>query len=64
MEQLLTVKQVAELLQVKAPWVHAHSNGSREPTIPSAKLGKLRRFRRVDIERFIHERVDDQPRVA
>jgi hypothetical protein len=55
MEQLLTVEEVAKLLQVEPSWVHAHSNGSREPTIPSVKVGKYRRFRLVDIELFIEE---------
>jgi hypothetical protein len=55
MEQLLTVEEVAEWLRVQPAWVLAHSNGNRRPLLPSIKVGRYRRFRKEEIERFIEE---------
>jgi excisionase family DNA binding protein len=53
MQPLLTVADVAKLLNMSAAWVRQHSDGQRQPTIPSVKLGKSVRFRREDVEEFI-----------
>jgi excisionase family DNA binding protein len=50
---LLTVEQVAERLGMSAAWVRQHSNGMRQPSIPSVKLGKSVRFRPAAIAEFI-----------
>jgi excisionase family DNA binding protein len=52
---LLTVEEVADWLGVSATWVLAHANGTRRPDLPSVKLGKLVRFQREQIEKFIQE---------
>lgn len=51
-DEWMTVEEVAAHLKVTPAWVRAHSNGNREPTIPSAKFGKLRRFRREAVMEF------------
>jgi excisionase family DNA binding protein len=52
---LLNAEQAAERLGVSRAWILAHANGQRRPKLPSAKLGKLVRFRPEDLERFIEE---------
>jgi Helix-turn-helix domain len=54
-ERLLTVEEVAAWLRVEPAWVRAHANGSREPKLPSLKVGAFCRFRRQDIQRFLEE---------
>ena len=54
-ERLLTVEEVAEWLKVEPAWVRAHASGNRLPMLPSLKMGRYRRFRRPDIERFIED---------
>ena len=54
-ERLLTPKEVAVWLGVAPPWVLDHASGRRRPQLPSVKLGKVVRFRREDIEKFIQE---------
>jgi hypothetical protein len=54
-DQLLKPAQVAEHLGVSVGWVYEHSTGDVSPVIPNFKLGKYRRFRMRDIERFIDE---------
>jgi excisionase family DNA binding protein len=51
--RLLSVEEVAALLGMSTAWVRQHSNGMRQPAIPSVKLGKAVRFRRQQIEDFI-----------
>lgn len=53
LEKLLDTFEVAEILGVSPDWVRAHSNGNRQPALPSVSLGKLIRFRRADVEAFI-----------
>jgi predicted DNA-binding transcriptional regulator AlpA len=53
--RLLTPAEVAEKLKVKVTWVTAHSNGNRQPTIPSVSLGGHRRFLEEDIDQFIND---------
>lgn len=52
-QRLLTVQDVATMLQMSTSWVRQHSSGLRQPTIPSIKLGKSVRFRRQDVMDFI-----------
>ena len=52
---LLTLDQVAEMLQVSKAWVRDHAT-RREPRIPVVRLGDRRavlRFRAQDVEQFI-----------
>lgn len=51
--ELLSVADVCNALGVSRAWVMEHSNGRRRPVLPSIKLGKVRRFDPVDLERFI-----------
>lgn len=51
-EGLLTVPQVAKLLNVSAGWVRDHAT-RKQPHLPSVRLGKLIRFRPEDLETFI-----------
>jgi len=52
---LLTAADVARWLQVSRAWVSQHACGKRRPVIPSVKLGKTRRFRQEDVERWLEE---------
>ena len=52
-DQLLEVPEVSQMLRMSQAWVYQHSNGVRQPTIPSVKFGKSVRFRREDIREFI-----------
>jgi excisionase family DNA binding protein len=47
-EQLLTVEQVAELLQVPRSWVYKHLH-----EIPYIKLGKYVRFEASDVDSLL-----------
>jgi excisionase family DNA binding protein len=51
--RLLSVEEVAMLLGMSTAWVRQHSNGLRQPSIPSVKLGKSVRFRREKVLQFI-----------
>lgn len=50
--RLLTVAEVAEILQVNPAWVRNHASRSR-PRIPCVRLGKHLRFKQQDVEDFI-----------
>ena len=54
-DPLLTVDEVARFLGVSAAWVYQHSDGSRRPSLPAVKLGRVVRFRLESIEKFIAE---------
>lgn len=51
-QPLMTVADVAGLMQMSTAWVRQHSSGLRQPTIPSVKMGKSVRFRRPSVEEF------------
>jgi len=51
-EPLLTPKAVATWLGVSLDWVQAHATG-KESRIDCVKVGKLLRFKRSDVEKFI-----------
>lgn len=60
--EFLTVDQFADLIGVPVRTIkHWVSEGTAPP---SAKLGRHRRFRRVDIEAWIDERTDQPERTA
>ncbi len=48
--QLLTVKQVSELLQVKPEWLY---DKTKSGDFPHVRLGRHIRFRPVDIEAYL-----------
>jgi len=52
MEKLLSVEDVAEILNVSIAWVYDHADRKR-PVIPSVRLGKAVRFRPEDVQTFI-----------
>ena len=56
MERLLTVEEVARILNVSNAWVYDHADRKR-PLIPSVRLGKSVRFRPVDVQAFIEEMI-------
>jgi excisionase family DNA binding protein len=53
--QLLTVRQVAEWLNVSQSWVRDHAMHRRRPALPSLKLGKSLRFREDQIAEWIRQ---------
>ena len=53
-EPLLTPVEVGELLGVSPAWVREHAK-RRRPRLPAVSLGKLLRFRRAEIERFLND---------
>jgi excisionase family DNA binding protein len=56
MQPLLTVTDVAKLLNMSAAWVRQHSDGQRQPTIPSLKMGsKSVRFSRPAVEEWVKQ---------
>jgi len=55
LEKLLTPREVASWLDVSVDWVQDHAT-TKEPRIPSLRMGKLLRFRREEVEAFIAER--------
>jgi excisionase family DNA binding protein len=57
--QLLKTTEVASLLSVRPWYVTAHAT-KKEPRIKSIWLGRLRRFRRSDINEFIEQMRDDR----
>jgi len=59
-EKLLTPREVASWLDVSVDWVQDHAT-TKEPQIPSLRIGKLLRFRRKDVEAFITDRVQRRP---
>jgi excisionase family DNA binding protein len=60
LEKLLTPREVASWLDVSVDWVQDHAT-TKEPRIPSLRIGKLLRFRREDAEAFITGRAQRQP---
>jgi excisionase family DNA binding protein len=54
MEKLLTVEDVADILNVSRAWVYDHADRKR-PLIPSVRLGKAVRFRPEDVQKFIDD---------
>lgn len=53
--KLLTIQDVAEQLGVSERYV---MDKAAEGEIPSVKLGRLRRFRQVDIDRWLETKAE------
>ena len=53
-ERLLNARQVADRLGVSERFIRDHTT-RRSPRIPAVKLGKLIRYRRVDVDLFMAE---------
>jgi excisionase family DNA binding protein len=53
---LLTVHEVAQLLQVPVSWVYEHTRHSCADRIPSLRLGKYLRFVETDIAAWLIEK--------
>ena len=51
---LLTVGDVARILNVSPTWVRDHGT-RRQPRLPALKMGKLLRFRPEDIAQFLED---------
>lgn len=51
-DKLMTVEEVAEYLRVKVPTVY---EWAKEGKIPAAKVGRLWRFERDDIDAWVQE---------
>ena len=51
---LMTVENVAALLQVSSAWVRDHAS-RKQPRLPVVRVGKLLRFRPDEIEKWIQE---------
>ena len=51
-DRLLVASEVAELLAVKESWVR---EATRDGRLPHLRLGRYRRYRREDIERWLSE---------
>ena len=49
-DRLLVASEVAELLAVKESWVR---EATRDGRLPHLRLGRYRRYRREDIERWL-----------
>jgi excisionase family DNA binding protein len=52
---LLTVRQVAEWLNVSPSWVRDHATNRRRPALPAVKLGKSLRFREDQLAEWIRQ---------
>jgi excisionase family DNA binding protein len=47
--ELLTVKEVAELLHVPVSWVYDRTRKRSTDRLPGIRLGKYRRFREIEV---------------
>jgi excisionase family DNA binding protein len=54
--RLLTVRQVAELLQVSASWVYGRTRRRGRDQLPHLKLGKYLRFDERAVQEFLEDR--------
>lgn len=52
-KQLLTVHEVANLLQVPASWVYEHTRPQCSNPLPCLKVGKYLRFLSIDIAKYL-----------
>jgi excisionase family DNA binding protein len=51
-KRLLSVEEAAQFLNVPVRWIRDHT-GRRSPQLPSFKVGKYRRFRLDELERWL-----------
>ncbi|MGC9974064.1 MAG: helix-turn-helix domain-containing protein [Gaiellaceae bacterium] len=54
-EPLLTAAEVAALLSVRESWVR---EATRDGRLPHLRLGRYRRYRRSDIERWLEAQAE------
>ena len=54
-EPLMSVKELAEYLNVKESWVYAQVREAKRSGFPVIKVGKYRRFRRKDVMDWCEE---------
>jgi len=59
MDSMMTARQVAELLGVHENWVYDHAATGE---LPSYKIGGTRRFIRDEVDGFISERREPEPK--
>lgn len=60
--QLLTIEEVAELLNVPVSWVYGRTRRRSTDPIPGFRLGKYWRFRETDVLAWIErQRVGARP---
>ncbi len=52
-DRLLTVQEVAGILQVPISWVYEHTRGNRREKLPHIKVGKYLRFFDADISNYL-----------
>ena len=52
-EELMTVDDVAQALQVPISWVYGRTRRRGKARIPNIKLGKYVRFRKADVEAWL-----------
>ena len=62
--QLLTVHDVAELLQVPVSWVYEHTRRQCPNPLPYLKLGKYLRFHSADIANYLASASENSARFA
>lgn len=55
--RLLTVSEVARILNVSAAWVRDHSS-RKTPRLPAMKMGALLRFHPAHINEFIQHQAE------
>lgn len=54
--ELLTVQQVAELLQVPVSWVYGRMRKRSQERLPAYRLGKYWRFDREEVSAWVARR--------
>ncbi len=54
-EELMTVRDVAALLNVPASWVYEHCRERSADRLPHVKLGKYLRFYRADLLSYMEK---------
>ena len=52
---LLTVREVAAMLQVPVSWIYERTRRKGADQLPFIKLGKYLRFRSADIEQYLEQ---------
>jgi excisionase family DNA binding protein len=52
-DRLLTIQEVADLLQVPTSWLYSHSRKRSKDRIPAVKVGKYVRFNQDDVTEWI-----------
>lgn len=53
MEDLLTVKQLAEKLQISKAWIYKHTEFKTTNPIPCIRIGKCLRFEESEVRKWL-----------